>query len=82
VPFSECIKLRFKLTLKCLIASSPIIAYLLFNNALKNYLRHFVRLFSNKMKLGLALKLGLIGTALARVSPRSSFARTAKADSI
>jgi hypothetical protein len=33
------------------------------------------------MKLGLALKLALIGTALARISPRSSFARTAKADS-
>ncbi|KIM91387.1 GMC oxidoreductase [Piloderma croceum F 1598] len=33
------------------------------------------------MKLVLALKLGLIGTTLARVSPRSSFARTAKADS-
>jgi hypothetical protein len=33
------------------------------------------------MKLGLTLKLGLFGTTLARVSPRSSFARTAKVDS-
>jgi len=33
------------------------------------------------MKLALALKLGLFGTAVARVSPRSFFARTAKADS-
>jgi GMC oxidoreductase len=33
------------------------------------------------MKLGLALKLGLIGIAFGRISPRSSFYRTAKADS-
>jgi hypothetical protein len=42
----------------------------------------FVHLFSNKMKLGLALKLGLIGTALVSVSPRSTLARTAKANLI
>ena len=33
------------------------------------------------MKLVLGLQLGLIGTTLARISPRSSFARAAKADS-
>jgi GMC oxidoreductase len=34
-----------------------------------------------EMKLVLGLQLGLIGTTLARISPRSSFARAAKADS-
>ena len=33
------------------------------------------------MRLGLALKLGLSGTAFARISPRSSLDHTAKADS-